>query len=229
MTQFTFVLIPGAGGDAWYWHLVGPVLHEAGHHAVAVALPAADDRAGLAEYAAATVRAIGDHDPERVVLVAQSLAGFTAPMVYDEVGAAMLVLVNAMIPKPGETPGEWWANTRHAEAKTTPFDPLEDFFHDVPPAVREAAIARGAPKQSEAIFRSPCAITAWPPVPTRVLAGRDDRFFPIAFQRRVARERLGRDVDEMAGGHLMAFSQPAELAARLNGYLLELRQESPMH
>ena len=26
----TYVLIPGAGGDAWYWHLVGPLLEAAG-------------------------------------------------------------------------------------------------------------------------------------------------------------------------------------------------------
>ncbi|MDQ2679289.1 MAG: alpha/beta hydrolase, partial [Actinomycetota bacterium] len=36
----TYVLIPGAGGDAWYWHLVGPLLEAAGHRAVPVALPA---------------------------------------------------------------------------------------------------------------------------------------------------------------------------------------------
>ncbi len=36
----TFVLIPGAGGDAWYWHLVVPELEAQGHHVVAVASPA---------------------------------------------------------------------------------------------------------------------------------------------------------------------------------------------
>ena len=222
MERFTFVLIPGAGGDAWYWHLVAPMLHDAGHDAIAVALPAADEGAGLTEYTAAVVHAIGKRDPTQVVLVAQSLAGFTAPMAYERAGGALLVLVNAMIPKPGETPGEWWNNTRHAEAKRTPFDPLEDFFHDVPPRVKDAAFARGEPSQSGTVFRSPCAVNAWPPVPTRVLAGRDDRFFPIAFQRTVARERLGLEVDEIPGGHLVAFSQPAELTARLIAYLSTL-------
>jgi pimeloyl-ACP methyl ester carboxylesterase len=220
--RFTFVLIPGAGGDAWYWHLVAPLLHDAGHDVVAVALPAADDRAGLTEYAGATIHAMGKRDLTRVVLVAQSLAGFTAPMVYERAGGALIVLLNAMIPKPGETPGEWWTNTRHTEAKRTPFDPLADFFHDVPPPVKDAAFARGEPRQSGAVFRSPCAITAWPQVPTRVLAGRDDRFFPIAFQRTVAQERLGLKIDEMPGGHLVAFSQPAELTARLIAYLSTL-------
>ena len=52
-------------------------------------------------------------------------------------------------------------------------------------------------------------------MPTRVLAPRDDRLFPLAFQRRVARERLGLEVDEMAGGHLPMLSRPGELAERL--------------
>ena len=47
----TYVLIHGAGGDSWYWHLVGPQLAARGHDVVAVDLPCDDDRAGLAEYA----------------------------------------------------------------------------------------------------------------------------------------------------------------------------------
>ncbi|MGY1653364.1 alpha/beta fold hydrolase [Geodermatophilus sp. SYSU D01119] len=58
-------------------------------------------------------------------------------------------------------------------------------------------------------------------MPTRVLAGRDDRFFPPALQRRVARERLGLEVGEVAGGHLCALSRPAELAACLDGLVRE--------
>jgi hypothetical protein len=38
MPSFTFVLIPGAGGSAWYWHLVAPKLEERGHEAVPVEL-----------------------------------------------------------------------------------------------------------------------------------------------------------------------------------------------
>jgi pimeloyl-ACP methyl ester carboxylesterase len=56
-------------------------------------------------------------------------------------------------------------------------------------------------------------------VPTRVLAGRDDRFYPLEFQRRVAADRLGRPVDEVPGGHLVALSRPVELAARPVAYL----------
>lgn len=229
MAGITFVLIPGAGGSAWYWHLVAPRLEQRGHEAIAVALPAADDRAGLPEYAYAVVRAIGNREPRRVVLAAQSLAGFIAPLVCKQVPVALLVLVNAMIPDPGERAGEWWTNTRHAEAKRAqnrrdgrpadaPFDPLIEFFHDVPQPIVDAAWAQGEPRQSDTVFGSPCTFEVWPAVRTRVLIGRDDRFLPAAFQRRVARERLGTSGDEMPGGHLAALSQPDELAARLVTY-----------
>src|SRR5689334_21661436 len=138
MPSVNFILVPGAGGSAWYWHLVAPRLERRGHEAIPVALPAADDAAGLPEYAATVIRAIGNREPRHVVLVAQSLGGFTAPLVCKELPVSLLVLVNAMIPKPGERPGEWWANTRYAEARRqqteragrpvdAPFDPLIEF------------------------------------------------------------------------------------------------------
>ncbi len=100
----TYVLIPGAGGDAWYWQLLEPELRARGHDVVAVDLPAGDDSAGLAEYADAVVEAIGDRTG--IVLVAQSLGGFTAPLVCERVAVDLLVMLNAMVPSPGESPGE---------------------------------------------------------------------------------------------------------------------------
>ena len=38
-----------------------------------------------------------------VVLVAHSVAGLTAPLVCDRVPVKLLVLVNAMVPRSGET------------------------------------------------------------------------------------------------------------------------------
>jgi hypothetical protein len=35
----TYALIPGAGGSAWYWHRVAPLLPDA----IAIDLPADDD------------------------------------------------------------------------------------------------------------------------------------------------------------------------------------------
>ena len=92
------------------------------------------------------------------------------------------------------------------------------FLHDVPPEV----IARGESQlrqQSRSIFREACRFEAWPHLPKHVIVGRDDRFFPPEFQRRVARERLGLPVDELPGGHLIALANPQGLADPMLSYL----------
>ena len=66
-------------------------------------------RASLAEYTDAVVEAIGGRRP--IVLVAQSMGGFTAPLVCERVPVELLILVNAMVPRPGETFHEWWTAT----------------------------------------------------------------------------------------------------------------------
>ena len=220
-----FVLVPGAGGAAWYWHRVVPELQARGHEAVAVDLPGADESAGLPEYAEAVAKAISDrHD---VVLVAQSMGGFTAPVVCARIPVRLLVLVNAMIPLPGETPGAWWDNTgwepaRLAAARAggypAEFDLATYFLHDVPAEVVATGEGHNFP-EADVAFGQPCAIERWPDVATRVLAGRDDRFFPLEFQRRIAGERLGTEVDSVPGGHLVALSRPAELTDQLTRYL----------
>ncbi|MET7621656.1 alpha/beta hydrolase [Streptomyces sp. NPDC005408] len=218
----TYVLIPGADGRAWYWHRVVPELRARGHDVVTVDLPQ-DNSAGLAEYTDAVVRAIGAATVGELVLVAQSLAGFIAPLVCDRAPVDRLILVNAMVPAPGETAGDWWANTGQAEARAAfaaqqgrdpdaDFDLLTDFFHDVPQEVTDEAMAQGEAGPSEAVFTQPWPLSAWPDVPTRFIQGREDRFFPLDFQRRIAKERLGIAVEEMPGGHLLALSRPAELA-----------------
>jgi pimeloyl-ACP methyl ester carboxylesterase len=209
----TFVLIPGAGGAAWYWSRVVPLLEGAGHHAIAVDLPGDDENAGLSEYTRIVVAAIGDRSD--VVLVAQSLGGFTAPMVCEAVPVESLVLVNAMIPAPGETPGDWWGNTGALDARAAAavaggygdFELDTYFLHDVPSDVAAEGEAHQRP-EADAVFASPCEFVSWPPVPIRVLVGSDDRFFPAEFQRKVAHERLGLDVDVLPGGHLIALARP---------------------
>jgi pimeloyl-ACP methyl ester carboxylesterase len=214
----TYVLIHGAGSDSWYWHLVAPRLEALGHDVVAVDLPCDDDAAGLAEYAQAVVDAVGDRR-DGLVLVAQSLGGFTAPLVCDRLPVTLLVLVAAMVPRPGESPGDWWANTGHRFPD--PFDPEVVFTHDLPPEVAAASLDH-VREQSGTPFEAPWPLAAWPDVPTRFLLCRDDRFFPAEFQRRVVAERLGIVPDEMVGGHLPALGHPAELVARLEAYRADL-------
>lgn len=220
-----FVLIPGAGGSAWTWHLLVRELAGRGHEAVAVDIREDDPLLGLEDYAATVLEAVDGRGES--VLVAHSMGAFTAPMVAERTPLRMLVLVNPMTPVPGETPGGWWEATgqptaREAAERAAGRDPeiTEDatFFHDLPEPVREAARREGRAPSATA-FGQPCAFTRWPQVPLRVVVGRDDRFFPLAFQQRLVRERLGLEPDVMGGGHLLALSRPAELADRLETYL----------
>jgi pimeloyl-ACP methyl ester carboxylesterase len=167
------------------------------------------------------VEAIGEH--HGVVLVAQSLGAFTAPLVCEKASVGELVLVNAMIPAPGETPGAWWDNTGWAEAQqsaakahgySTGFDTDTYFLHDIPPEIAAEGEAHQRP-EANAVFESVCTFTAWPGIPTRVLSGEGDRFFPLDFQRRVARERLGIEPDVVPGGHLLALATPEGVAEYL--------------
>jgi pimeloyl-ACP methyl ester carboxylesterase len=217
----TYILIHGAGGTSWYWHRIVPLLEVGGHDVVAVDLPCDDDRAGLVDYVDAVVDAIGDRSG--LILVAQSLAGFTAPLVCTRVPVRLLVLVAAMVPRPGESAGQWWANTGHVFPE--PFDEAAVFAHDVPADVA-AVLPQHLRKQSTTPFETPWPLESWPDVPTRFLLCRDDRFFSADFQRRVVQERLGFVPDEMSGGHLPALAHPEELVEHLERYRAEVYRQS---
>jgi len=215
-----FGLIPGAGGAAWHWHRVAPLLRDAGHEVVTVELPADDESAGLPEYARIVADALGPRDD--VVLVAQSFAGFTVPLVAGMTQVHRIVLVNAMIPVPGGSADQWWDATGWAQAfaaaalatgyRTDP-DRAIHMLHDVPPDV--AAAEPPQRTESPLALQMPCNFTAWPCIPTRIVSGADDRFFPVAFQSAVAQKRLGIEPDVLPGGHLIALAQPAALASCL--------------
>jgi pimeloyl-ACP methyl ester carboxylesterase len=210
----TYVLIHGAAADSWYWHLLAAELRTRGHDVVVPDLPCDDDKAGLSEYTDTVVDCIGDRDD--VVVVAHSFGGFTAPLVCDRIPVRLLVLVTAMIPRLGETPGDWWTNTGWQQPPSE-WDDTAVFLHDVAPELAAEA-RRRTRDQSATPFTQPWPLSSWPATPTRFLLCRDDRFFPAEFMRRVVAERLGIVADEIDGGHTVALSHPVELADRLESY-----------
>ncbi|MFI0448770.1 alpha/beta hydrolase [Actinomadura sp. 6N118] len=205
-----FVLIPGGGSGPWYWSLLVDELRARGHDGVAVDLPSEDDSAGLSEYADAAVDAIGDR--RDLVVVGHSLGGFTAPLVCARVPVDLLVMLTAMIPAPGETANDWWANTGHESLDG------DTFFHDVPPELA-AESTKDERDQSGTPMGEPWPLPAWPDVPTRFLLCSEDRFFPAEFMRRVVKDRLGVTPDEIATGHMPMLARPKELADRLISYV----------
>lgn len=218
-----FILIPGAGADPRVYCETITALEALGHSALAPPLPLGDPDAAPSDHAAAILGAVAP-EPGTVV-VAQSLGAFTGPLVAGDLDAA-LILLAPMIPSPGETAGEWWEATGHAAAiaqLTERLGPMgawgeaemaEVFLHDVTPDVIGATAGDNGPP-GPGMFAEPWPLPAWPAVPTQVLAPTGDRLFPLAFQRRIARERLGAPVATMPGGHLPMLSRPRELARRL--------------
>ena len=143
----TFVLIPGAGTDPRVYTSTIEALGALAHDALAPPLPLRDRDARPSDHADAVAGAM-PRDAELVV-VAQSLGAFTGPLVAARVPVAQLILLAPMIPKPGETAGEWWGNTGHEEAIAEVlkrYGPMrawgpdaiaEVFLHDVDPAVAQ--------------------------------------------------------------------------------------------
>jgi pimeloyl-ACP methyl ester carboxylesterase len=224
----TFVLIPGAGADPRVYGATIAALRDLGHDGIAPPLPLDDPDAGPSEHADAVIAALPDPRPDPLVVVGQSLGAYTAAVLADRLAPRRLILLAPMIPKPDETAGDWWEDTGHAEAiadVTRRFGPPEDwgeeamaavFYHDVDAATLKAADEfEGRP--APGMFAEPLAVEHWPYEPTTVLAPRDDRLFPLEFQRRLTEERLGPEVEfaEMDGGHLPFLSRPRELAAHL--------------
>ncbi|MBM7775857.1 pimeloyl-ACP methyl ester carboxylesterase [Actinokineospora baliensis] len=215
----TYVLLPGAASDSRHWKLVVPLLRGHGHDVITPDLPCADDSAGFDEYADVVVDAVRGYSD--LVLVAQSMAGFTAPIVATRVPVRRIVLLNAMVPLAGETGDQWWRTSgssaamrandvREGRDPDREFDPVEVFLHDIPESLRDESL-----EQSGTPFEKPWSLDGWPDVPTSAVASAGDRLFPIEFQRELLRTRLGIEPVEIAGGHLAALANPEGLVRAL--------------
>ncbi|HET6742141.1 MAG TPA: alpha/beta hydrolase [Kribbella sp.] len=230
----TFALIHGAGvGGGWFWHLVEAELRSLGHAAVAPTLWTGDDKATLSDYADIVVDKLDA--TEDVLVVGHSFGGFTAPLVAERLPAATLIYLTAMIPRPGESPADWWHNTGHAEAVrlqaardgglTGCADPFVCYFHDVPRQLAGQVSRHEPSPPSNAAYYQPWPLDAHPINPTRYILCTEDRLFPAAFQRWLARDRLGITPDEITSGHCPALSRPSELAAMLDAFARGTRHE----
>lgn len=217
----TYALIHGAGDVGWYWHLVERELQARGHATVAPDLPIEDDTATLSDNADAVIRAIDDAGDRRdLVVVGQSYGGYIAPIVADRTGADLLVLVAAMIPQPGESVEDMWAATGWSMPHHDDSSAMAVFYHDVDPALAREALSRER-RQSDTAGHEPWPLAAWPDVPTRVIVCRNDRFFTADWLRRVVRDRLGIEPDEIDSGHTPALSHPVELVECLESMRTE--------
>src|ERR1700733_10058878 len=223
----TFLLVHGAGDSGWYGHRAEAQLQALGHQTIAPDLPCGNDSASLDDYAGTVANAAAGR-PD-LVIVGQSYGAFTATLAASLLPTRLLVLLAGMIPVPGESPSQWWASAGYREAaeeqarrdggKTGNDDPLITYYNGVPRPLAEEALRRGGRGESSAVYNTPWPLDAWPDAPTKFILCQDDHFFPAALMRRLARERLGTDPDEVPGCHCAALSHPTELSELLVSYL----------
>ena len=152
-TMATYVLIHGAGSDSWYWHLVAP----------RAARPWPRRRRGRPAVRRRRRRAVGVRRRRRRRDRRPHATSCSSPSRWpvsprrwcaNACRSTCMVLVAAMVPSPGESPGDWWANTGWEQAK------------------REQARARG-PATDDRRPRGDCSSTTCRPTwwPTAMTQG----------------------------------------------------------
>ncbi|HET7844606.1 MAG TPA: alpha/beta hydrolase [Xanthomonadales bacterium] len=187
------LLVHGAGGGAWEWHVWRRVFAAAGARADAIELaPVAAGLPGtrLADYVG-QVRATALALPAPRVLVGASLGGLIATLVADAVEAAALVLVNPGIGRPANpgspTPGRRsrdgvvaWSRTGIARTRRA--------MPDADDAACLYAAARWRDESAAALDDARVAQPAPPRCPVLVLASERDDDVPCADSRALAQE-----------------------------------------
>ena len=99
-----FVLVHGAFHGAWCWEPLVAELERRGHRAVGVDLPCDDPGATTMDNAKQVAHALGDADD--VVVVGHSLGGIVAPVVATLRPVRTVVLLCALVPRPGRSLSE---------------------------------------------------------------------------------------------------------------------------
>ena len=198
-----------------------------GHDVVTPDLPCDDDAAGFAEYTDVVVDAIGDR--RELVIVAQSMGAFTAPLVCTRLPVDLLVLVAGHDPdgraRPAGSGGRTPGRPRRSgprpcatAAIPTTTAPRRSFLHDVPPDVAAESVAPPAGPVGHAVLD---ARGRWPRGPTcppgSCCAATTACSRPSSSAGSSA-DRLGLVPDEMDGGHLPGPRPPAR-AGRAAGVL----------
>jgi pimeloyl-ACP methyl ester carboxylesterase len=205
----TFALVHGAWHGGWCWEPLVRELEARGHRAIAVDLPCDDVGAGCERYAGVVVDALDGVDD--AVVVGHPLGGLTIPLVP----AKRLVFLYGLVPGGGFGP-EVFApafskgRRRDELGRSFWFDrarAIACLYQDCDEDTAHAAFERLRPQ-------APIddVVAELPDVERVSIVASDDRAVSPAWSRRVARELLGVEPVEIAGGHSPMLARPRELA-----------------
>jgi pimeloyl-ACP methyl ester carboxylesterase len=217
----TFALLHGAWHEPSCWEaLVGP-LEALGHRCSTPELPLHDPAAG---YEARVLPAVEDLEEadEPIVVVAHSQSSAYGALVA---AARPVALVVYLCPRMGTfdlpegAPGAFREGLPFPPAGpdgTTVWDPdtaIEVMYPRLPPETARALAQRLRPM---AMPPDDFPLSEHPDVPTALVYSAEDEFFEPAFERFVARELLGVEPVQLAGGHFPMAEDPEGLAELLD-------------
>jgi pimeloyl-ACP methyl ester carboxylesterase len=222
-----FVLVHGSWHGAWCWERVLPELRRRGHDAVAVDLPLHDASATAESFAEVIGSVIGE--PSDTVLVAHSMSGLVAPVLAERRPMRELVLLAALLPRPGASWVEQLGDAFHPTftgyrnrmvrdgyvTSWRPEDAAELFYHDCDPSDAADAAGRLRPEACRGVFTEKTPLTARPPVPMRYIACAQDRVVSPDWGAEVAKEEYDAQVVVFQSSHSPFWSHPADLAELL--------------
>lgn len=226
----TFGLIHGAWHGAWCWEPLVAELQRRGHRAVAVDLPCDDPTATTLDNAKQVAQALGDAGD--VVVVGHSLGGIVAPVVATLRPVRKVVLLCALVPRPGRsltevmgaeppcTTEEFNRAPRHVgDHGAVTWDPEVAaglFFRACDPETAREAAARLRP-QVWTTSKEITPLDRWPDGELVSIVCTDDEVLSPDWSRRIARDVLGIEPVDLPGGHSPMLSHPIELAVALIG------------
>jgi pimeloyl-ACP methyl ester carboxylesterase len=200
----TYGLVHGAWHGGWAWDSLRTELEARDHHVVAPDLPCEDIEAGVVEYAAVVIDALGATDD--AIVVGHSLGGLTIPLVPARLHVFLCALVPGASDEDAFVPGFGDARVRDELRRSyypDPADAARELQYPPDLAPLASRLRRQAPVHA---VETPLRVAAAYVVCARDSAIRAD------WQRHVAREALGVEPIELESGHSPMLSHPRELA-----------------
>jgi len=205
----TFCLVHGAWHGGWAWDPLRAELEARGHSVVAPDLPCEDRDAGVVEYAAVVLAALGGEDG--AIVVGHSLGGLTIPLVPARIHVFLCALVAGTGWEGVFVPGFGDARRRDELGRSyypDPADAARELQYPPELAALAARLRPQAPADAGAgELRGAVAY---------IVCARDAAIRP-EWQRHLARDVLGVEPVELDAGHSPMLSHPRELADILDG------------
>jgi pimeloyl-ACP methyl ester carboxylesterase len=224
----TFCLLHGAWHDGSCWEPLSRELRARGHRTTAPDLPYDDPDAGYLDRARPALVSLEDEDDDGyVVVVGHSMGSAYAPLVAAARPGSLLVHLCPRLgpfPSPPGAPDPFrvgFAFPPSYPDGTSVWDPDEAIaaMYKRLPAHMAANLARRLRPMAPAPGEYP--LPAHPDVATVLIYATDDEVFEPAWERFMARELLGIEPIEIAGGHFPMIEDPVALADLLDRVALE--------